>query len=146
MVRLLNARRIDVNSILIDGADTDNNGSTEQHREARGLYKYHVGPSKEISDEWQLFTITAYCGCEKCCGKTDRITATGTYAIEGVTIAVDPTVIPYGSEVDIEGIGTFVAEDCGGAIKGNKIDIYFERHEDALKFGIWEDWRVRIRE
>lgn len=104
------------------------------------------GPSEEISDEWQLFTITAYCGCEKCCDKTDRITATDTHAIEGVTIAVDPVVIPYGSLVDIEGIGTFVAEDCGGAIKGNKIDIYFERHEDALKFGIWEDWRVRIRE
>nr|DAN64141.1 MAG TPA: lytic transglycosylase [Bacteriophage sp.] len=104
------------------------------------------GPSKEISDEWQLFTITAYCGCEKCCGKTDRITVTGTCAVEGVTIAVDPTVIPYGSLVDIEGIGTFVAEDCGGAIKGNKIDIYFERHEDALRFGVWEDWRVRIRE
>lgn len=103
------------------------------------------GPSKEISDEWQLFTITAYCGCEKCCGKTDRITATGTCAVEGVTIAVDPTVIPYGSLVDIEGIGTFVAEDCGGAIKGNKIDIYFERHEDALKFGIWENWRARIK-
>lgn len=104
------------------------------------------GPSKEISNEWKLFTITAYCGCEKCCDKTDRITATDTHAIEGVTIAVDPAVIPYGSLVDIEGIGTFVAEDCGGAIKGNKIDIYFERHEDALKFGIWEDWRVRIRE
>jgi 3D (Asp-Asp-Asp) domain-containing protein len=103
------------------------------------------GPSKEISDEWQLFTITAYCGCEKCCGKTDRITTTGTCAVEGVTIAVDPTVIPYGSLVDIEGIGTFVAEDCGGAIKGNKIDIYFERHEDALRFGVWVDWRVRIR-
>ena len=107
------------------------------------------GPSEEISDEWELFTITAYCGCEKCCDKTDRITATGTHAIEGVTIAVDPAVIPYGSLVDIEGIGTFVAAvaaDTGGAIKGNKIDIYFERHEDALKFGIWEDWRVRIRE
>ena len=103
------------------------------------------GPSKETSDEWQLFTVTAYCGCEKCCGKTDRITATGTYAVEGVTIAVDPTVIPYGSLVDIEGIGTFVAEDCGGAIKGNKIDIYFEQHEDAMKFGVWKDWRVRIR-
>lgn len=104
------------------------------------------GPIKETSDEWQTFTLTAYCGCEKCCGKTDRITATGTHAVEGVTIAVDPAVIPYGSLVDIEGIGTFIAEDCGGAIKGNKIDIYFERHEDALKFGVWEDWRVRIRE
>lgn len=86
-------------------------------------YTSTTGPSKEILDEWRLFTITAYCGCEKCCGKTDRITATGTYAIEGVTIAVDPAVIPYGSEVDI----------------------YFERHEDALRFGVWEDWRVRIR-
>lgn len=104
------------------------------------------GLPKGISDEWQSFTITAYCGCEKCCGKTDRITATATHAVEGVTIAVDPAVIPYGSLVDIEGIGTFVAEDCGGAIKGNKIDVYFERHEDALKFGVWEDWRVRIRE
>lgn len=79
------------------------------------------GLPKEISDEWQLFTITAYCGCEKCCGKTDRITATGTHAVEGVTIAVDPTVIPYGSLVDIEGIGTFVAEDCGGAIKATRL-------------------------
>lgn len=104
------------------------------------------GSIEETSDEWQTFTLTAYCDCEKCCGKNDRITATGTYAVEGVTIAVDPTVIPYSSLVDIEGIGTFVAEDCGGAIKGNKIDIYFERHEDALKFGVWEDWRVRIRE
>lgn len=102
-------------------------------------------PTEEISGEWQSFTITAYCGCEKCCGKTDRITATGTHAVEGVTIAVDPAVIPYGSLVDIEGIGTFIAEDCGGAIKGNKIDIYFERHEDALTFGVWQDWRVRIK-
>lgn len=104
------------------------------------------GPIEEASDEWQTFTLTAYCGCKKCCGKNDRITATGTYAIEGVTIAVDPTVIPYDSMVDIEGIGTFIAEDCGGAIKGNRIDIYFENHADALKFGVWEEWRVRIKE
>nr|DAW53954.1 MAG TPA: lytic transglycosylase [Caudoviricetes sp.] len=104
------------------------------------------GLPEEISDEWQTFTLTAYCGCEKCCGKTDRITVTGTHTVGGVTIAADPAVIPYGSLVDIEGIGTFVAEDCGGAIKGNKIDIYFERHEDALRFGVWKDWRVRIRE
>lgn len=104
------------------------------------------GSVEEASDEWQTFTLTAYCGCEKCCGKNDRITATGTYAVEGVTIAVDPTIIPYGSMVDIEGIGTFVAEDCGGAIKGNRIDIYFENHADALTFGVWEEWRVRVRE
>lgn len=104
-----------------------------------------TAPTDETSDEWQLFTITAYCGCEKCCGKSDRITSTGVYAVEGVTIAVDPTVIPYGSLVDIEGFGTYIAEDCGGAIKGNRIDIYFDSHEAALKFGVLMDWRVRVR-
>lgn len=79
-------------------------------------------------------TATAYCPCEKCCGKTDGITATGTRATAGRTIAVDPTVIPYGTEVIING-NTYVAEDCGGAIKENRIDVYFDTHEEALQFG-----------
>lgn len=77
---------------------------------------------------------TAYCPCIKCCGKTDGITATGTKATAGRTIAVDPSVIPYGTEVIING-HTYVAEDCGGAINGNDIDVYFDTHEEALQFG-----------
>lgn len=79
-------------------------------------------------------TATAYCPCAKCCGKTDGITASGTKATAGRTIAVDPSVIPYGTEVIINGI-TYVAEDCGGAVKGNDIDIFFNTHEEALNFG-----------
>lgn len=79
-------------------------------------------------------TATAYCPCEKCCGKTDGITATGTKATAGRTIAVDPNVIPYGTELIING-NTYVAEDCGGAIKGNDIDVFFNTHEEALNFG-----------
>ena len=79
-------------------------------------------------------TATAYCACAECCGKTDGITATGTKATAGRTIAVDPSVIPYGTNVIIDGV-TYVAEDCGGAVKGNKIDIYFNTHEEALQFG-----------
>lgn len=86
------------------------------------------------------FRITHYCACEKCCGKTDGITATGTTATAGRTIAVDPTVIPYGSEVAIfydDGrIVYYVAEDCGGAIKGNKIDVFVDSHEEALELGV----------
>lgn len=81
------------------------------------------------------FTITAYCGCAKCCGKATGITATGTHATEGRTIAVDPRKIPYGTKVIIDG-KTYIAEDCGGAIKGNKIDLYFESHSDALEYGV----------
>ena len=82
-----------------------------------------------------VFKVTAYCPCAICCGKTDGITATGVKATQGRTIAVDPKVIPYGTEIIING-NTYVAEDCGGAIKGNRIDMYFDSHQEALKFGV----------
>jgi 3D (Asp-Asp-Asp) domain-containing protein len=81
------------------------------------------------------FKLTAYCPCKKCCGKDDGITATGTQATQGRTVAVDPKVIPYGTILVING-HEYVAEDCGGSIKGNKIDVYFESHEEALEFGV----------
>jgi 3D (Asp-Asp-Asp) domain-containing protein len=80
------------------------------------------------------FLLTAYCPCSYCCGKSDGITATGTVATAGRTIAVDPRVIPYGSQVEING-HIYTAEDCGGAIKGNRVDFFFDTHEEALKFG-----------
>ena len=81
------------------------------------------------------FTITYYCACEICCNKADGITATGTPVIEGQTIAVDPSVIPYGTKVIIGG-HIFTAEDCGGAIKKNHIDVYVNSHEEALALGV----------
>ena len=81
------------------------------------------------------FKLTAYCPCKECCGKTDGITATGTRAKAGRTIAVDPSKIPYGSKVTING-KEYVAEDCGGAIKDNHIDVFFNTHDEALKFGV----------
>ena len=81
------------------------------------------------------FKLTAYCACSRCCGKCDGITASGTIATAGRTIAVDPSKIPYGTEVVIYG-HTYIAEDCGGAINGNKIDIFFNSHTEALNFGV----------
>ena len=82
------------------------------------------------------FKLTAYCPCSKCCGKwAGGITSTGAMAKANYTIAVDPSVIPYGTKVIIDG-QTYVAEDCGGAIKGNRIDIYFDTHSEALDFGV----------
>lgn len=90
--------------------------------------------AEETSPQKITVIATAYCPCTDCCGKTDGITATGTTATAGRTIAVDPSVIPYGTEVIING-NTYVAEDCGDAIEGNTIDIYFDTHAEALNFG-----------
>lgn len=81
------------------------------------------------------YTLTAYCGCCHCCGKSDGITSTGTHAEQGRTVAVDPSVIPYGTRLMI-GDNYYIAEDCGGAIQGNRIDIYFNDHQQALDFGV----------
>lgn len=77
---------------------------------------------------------TAYCSCENCCGKGDGITASGVKAKANHTIAVDRSVIPLGTHVLYNGT-EYVAEDTGGAIKGNRIDIYFDNHTDALEWG-----------
>lgn len=93
------------------------------------------------------FILTAYCSCEKCCGRwaKDRPVdengnqlvygSAGILLIPGLSIAVDPDVIPYNSKVEING-HTYAAHDCGGSIKGNRIDVYFDNHEDALIFGV----------
>lgn len=87
------------------------------------------------------FRVTAYCACEKCCGKWATLngggyTASGTKVQAGRTIAVYKSQIPFGTEVYIEGLGTYIAEDTGSAIKENCIDVYFDSHTEALNFGV----------
>lgn len=82
------------------------------------------------------FTLSWYSPKEL--GKTkpsELRTSTGTIPKEGRTIAVDPKVIPYGSIVYIQDYGYFIAEDCGGAIKQNRIDIFTASHEYAIQQG-----------
>ena len=50
-------------------------------------------------------------------------------------IAADTSVLPFGTKVWIEGLGVFVVEDTGGDIKGNRIDIYMNDLDEAVKFG-----------
>ena len=84
--------------------------------------------------ETETYTITAYCPCVKCCGKSDGITASGEKAVEGITVAMDKSM-PFGTKIYIDGVGERIVQDRGGAIKGNRIDLYFDSHEKALEFG-----------
>ena len=93
-------------------------------------------------DEYKLvylgdFKLTHYC-CEErehICGTGTGITATGTHVTAGRTIAVDPDVIPYGTQVYIEGYGWRTAEDCGGAVNNKQIDIAVSTHDQAINMG-----------
>ena len=82
------------------------------------------------------FTLSWYSPKEL--GKTSPSqlkTSTGTIPKEGRTIAVDPKVIPYGSIVYIQDYGYYIAEDCGGDIKSNRIDVFTASHENAIQQG-----------
>lgn len=106
--------------------------------------KNNAGLPEEVFVEYLgEFRLTAYCPCEECSEGWGSMTSTGVLAKENHTIAVDPTVIPYGSKIIINGI-IYTAEDCGGAVKNNIIDIYFNTHEAVSDFGVKENIKIYI--
>ena len=103
---------------------------------------------------WKNFKATAYTTYENGDEYASRIygnlTASGTTVKQGRTIAVDRNLIPLGTKVEIQFPdeysymnGTFIAEDTGNAIKGNKIDVYFDSINVCNQFGI-RDVKLRI--
>jgi len=94
--------------------------------------------STEVNAKEITVTATAYTAtCDGCSG----ITSTGINLLENPNakvISVDPSVIPLGSKVHVEGYGEAIAGDTGGAIKGKKIDVFIPNKQDAINFGVKE--------
>ncbi len=124
----------------------DTMGSFKDHEEGEVSDRFEASENDDFSidrllngkgESLGIFKLTAYDACIICCGKTDGITATGTKAEVGRTIAVDPNVIPFGTKVMING-HIYTAEDSGSKIKGNRIDVFLSTHEEAKRFGVKE--------
>jgi 3D (Asp-Asp-Asp) domain-containing protein len=85
--------------------------------------------------------VTAYCPCKKCCGSNARgITASGLKVTHnaGLFVAADTTLLPFHTRLIIPGYAggrSVPVLDRGGAIKGNRIDVFFPTHEQARKWG-----------
>ncbi len=114
-----------------DSGDTGS-GSTASKGGRKGDPVYATSHGKSLGK----FVITAYCTCRICCGvySGGNRTASGTVPTTNRTIAVDTSVIPFGTRVVING-QIYVAEDRGGAIKGKRIDMFFYTHKEALRWG-----------
>lgn len=102
-------------------------------------------PSEFERVAYEGFIITYYCGCSKCCGKWAEyhLTSSGTTPTEGRTIAADTSIFPYGTVIEING-HEYIVEDTGSSIKGNRIDIYLDSHEEALQRGVDYDVTVYV--
>ena len=93
------------------------------------------------------YKISAYCSCPSCCGywasirPTDEdgqpivYTASGAIAKQGVTVAADASIFPFGTVLLIDG-KEYTVQDRGGLVDGKHIDIYFDSHEEAVKHGV----------
>jgi len=100
------------------------------------------GPTPLQSGEWQTvqMRVTAYCPCEKCCGKySNGQTACGHKIRPGDAFVAADKEYSFGTEIIIPGYEN--AEpvkilDRGGAIRGNRLDVFFGSHEEALKWGV----------
>lgn len=93
-----------------------------------------VSPARVFS---KRMTVTAYCPCGKCCGRfADGITASGrsVTANNGRFCAAGRS-IPFGTLINIPGYGKVPVLDRGGAIRGDKLDVYFPTHQAALEWG-----------
>jgi len=102
--------------------------------------------------EWECIRmrVTAYCPCPKCCGQySDGVTACGHKIQPGDTFVAADRRYSFGTEMLIPGYSnsqTVKVLDRGGAIKGNKLDVFFNSHEEALEWGVRHlDVRVRCK-
>lgn len=120
-------------AISADYAPIDNQRLEEPGSIALAKFEKSAGKNNSRGAEF-LMDATAYTAASDECGKGDGITASGLVVRAGETIAC-PERFPFGTKVKINGWGTYVCEDRGGAIHGNRFDIYMESKGQAFQFG-----------
>ena len=107
--------------------------------------------NNEGGDQWETvqMRVTAYCPCPKCCGSySDGITASGHEISQGDRFVAADKIYPFETEMLIPGYKNSQAVkvlDRGGVIQGNRLDVFFNSHQDALQWGVrYLDVKIRL--
>ena len=109
------------------------------------------GPTPhQIQVQTVKMKVTAYCPCEKCCGKfADGFTSIGHDAWKTLGVAADPKLLPYGTKLNIPGVGIRTTDDTGGAMRQSTkkgichIDVRFHSHAEAKQWGVkWLEVKI----
>lgn len=114
----------------------DSGQAYAKRRKAEKKYKYKtvIKVKKIYLGE---FWITHYCPCSYCCGAGGgKVTASGTTPTAGRTVGVNPRLITYGSKLKVGKNSGYVAEDTGGGIGWQHLDIFCNTHAEALNAGV----------
>jgi 3D (Asp-Asp-Asp) domain-containing protein len=118
--------------------DTRNFQSTSPSSDGEGAEAFGVKTPLAEAPSF-IYIITAYCPCHICCGiYSDGATANGYIIQERDKFVAAPKRIPFGTIINIPGYGKVPVLDRGGTIKGNRLDVFFPTHQEALEWGIRE--------
>jgi 3D (Asp-Asp-Asp) domain-containing protein len=131
-------------------AHADLPGTTETELAESSSASEAPARDSQAKDEWETIRmrVTAYCPCPKCCGEhSDGITACGHKIEPGDCFVAADRRFAFYTDMVIEGYGNsqpVKVLDRGGAIKGNKLDVFFMTHQEALEWGVrYIDVKVR---
>ena len=113
------------------------------------VLKHASASNKYTEPRWQSvqMRVTAYCPCPKCCGEySDGVTANGHVISQGDRFVAADRRFGFNTQMNIPGYNSsnvVKVYDRGGAIKGNRLDVFFNTHQEALQWGV-QHLEVRV--
>ena len=135
-------RNAKIDAFGMEYGKTDYFGTGDNSKTVLEKLRAYIAPPEPERVYLGLYYITGYDTCAACCGKTDGITASGTYATAGRTVAAS-LEFDFGTRLWIEGIGERVVEDRGGAIGGGRLDVVCNDHAECYSITGWYDvWLI----
>lgn len=136
-------RNAKIDALGMEYGKTDYFSGESNAKEVLEKIRAYIAPPEPERIYLGLYWVTGYDAfCTHCCGKSDGITASGTYATAGRTVAAS-SEFDFGTRLYIDGLGERIVEDRGGAIGGGRLDVVCSDHAECYSITGWYDvWLI----